>query len=81
MEIAHGHTWDEGVEPVDLWAAVVTYVSVPLVDDIVVLGVEPSGTLGVSTEGVDHLMVVPGDVDVASRQYSSSLSSQAVPGK
>lgn len=65
VEVTHRHAWDEGIETINLRAAVVAHVSVPFVDDVVVLGVEPTCALGMGTEGVDHLMVVPGDIDVA----------------
>ena len=65
MEVAHRHTGDEGVETIDLGAAIVAHVSVPFVDNVVVLGVEPAGALGMGTEGIDHQMIVPRDIDVA----------------
>src|SRR5439155_26728139 len=44
---------------------VVTPVAIPLVDDVVVLGVEPAAELGVTAKRVDRTMVVPAPIDVA----------------
>jgi hypothetical protein len=48
-----------------LVGAVEAPVAVPLVDHVVVLGVEPAGQLGRAAEDVDRLVVVPAVVDVA----------------
>src|SRR5439155_12302641 len=42
-----------------------THVAVELVDDVVVLGVEPPGDLGMKAKRIDGAMVVPAPVDIS----------------
>ena len=64
LEVRDGHPGDEVAQAVDLRGAVVLDISVPLVDDIVMLSVEPSGALGITAEEIDHDMVVPSKIDI-----------------
>ena len=65
LEVRDGHPGDEVAQAVDLRGAVVLDIAVPLVDDIVMLCVEPSGALGITAEDVDHDVVVPSEIDIA----------------
>src|SRR5207244_7972519 len=52
-------------QPGLLFGAVVTPVAVPLVDDVVELGIQPAGDPRVAAERVNGAVVVPAPVDVA----------------
>ena len=65
MQIAERHAIDEVIETGLLCRPVVAPVAVPLVDDVVMLGVEPAGNLRVTPKCIDRAVVVPAPIDVA----------------
>src|SRR5262249_8670035 len=65
VQIAQRHPVYDLAEPGFFPRAVKAPVAVPLVDDVVMLGVEPTGELRVSTKCIDGAMVIPAPIDVA----------------
>ncbi len=65
VEIAQRHPGHQVAEARLLPRAVVAPIPVPLVDHIVMLGVQPAADFGMTPKRVDGTMVVPAPIDVA----------------
>jgi hypothetical protein len=64
LEIGDGHARDKLIQTIDLRRTVVLDIAVPFVDHVVMLGIEPAGTLGIAAESIHHDVVVPSVVAV-----------------
>ena len=71
VEIAKRHPLDEIAEASLFRRPVEAPVTVPLVDDIVVFGVQPAGELRMSPECVHRPVIIPTPIDVAGAPFIS----------
>ena len=69
MQVAKRHAGNELVQTGDLLRTVEAPVAVPLVDDVVVLRVQPSGKHGMATEDIQGAMIIPAPVDIAGAAF------------
>ena len=65
MQVAQCHTVHEKAEAGLFARAIESPVAVPLVDDVVMLGIEPTGQFGMASKRVDRPVIIPAPVDVS----------------
>src|SRR2546423_11759385 len=71
MQVPQRHPLDDLAKTGLLARAIEPPIAVPLVDDVVMLGVEPACQFGMAPERIDGAMVVPTPVDVTRAAFVS----------
>src|SRR5262245_24828043 len=65
MQVPQRHALDQESESGLFVRAIEPPVTVPLVDDVVMLGVQPARELGMASERIDRAVIVPAPIDIS----------------